>query len=286
MVAVPFAQWIFCDPLWPSTVSATASQLWTSQGSWLEKLGLIERIIHDAASEIRELRRCVCKKNHRQVLALCLRAIRCLETGQHSEMIRLCKLAPHLRIGHNSGEAHIRKVLSEESRKARDKQLEEAARESENAAGASTTSSALPSRSSWACRMWRAWRQMKIMPEVGVLASSGQLCNCRDEEVEALTGHWQKLFQNSHCLPSDAEWLLAYVPHVDWALEIGEEELIQVITHAPNTAVGPDCIPYRAYKPIATIVASALCGVISACSQHITLPTSWKEAVTVFIPKR
>eukprot|EP00971_Amphidinium_carterae_P328891 6461006-Amphidinium_carterae.1 len=55
---------------------------------------------------------------------------------------------------------------------------------------------------------------------------------------------------------------------------------------APNTVVGPDSVPYCAYKPIAGIVAEVRLSVIHACRGPVRLPNSWKELVTVFIPKK
>eukprot|EP00971_Amphidinium_carterae_P335400 6471233-Amphidinium_carterae.5 len=143
----------------------------------------------------------------------------------------------------------------------------------------------------WACRIWLAWTQSKILPEVDVLAPTGLLCYSRDEELEACLKHSRPVFQNTHThtTPGDAEWLLAYVPSflaLTGTWKLMEAELVQTIMQAPNTAVGPFCVPYRPYKPIASIVAAALRAVIRACQERIALPASWKEVVTVFIPKK
>eukprot|EP00971_Amphidinium_carterae_P216574 4299209-Amphidinium_carterae.1 len=233
--------------MWPSTVESVASQLWTTDLGWREQLVMLERIIHDAATEVRGKRSVVCKTNHRQVLALCLRALRQLEAGDLAEVKRLCFMAPHLRLGPSSGSSRIRKVLCSAACKAHDTHLEEITKAS---------SSFAPSRSMWASRIWRAWRNMKILPDIDVTSATGNLCTSRAEEVDSLTQHWQTTFQNSHNIPGDAAWLLAYVPRIDWSMELTVNDLMPIILNAPNTVVGPDCIPYRAYAPIAERVAN------------------------------
>eukprot|EP00971_Amphidinium_carterae_P339809 6477796-Amphidinium_carterae.1 len=64
-----------------------------------------------------------------------------------------------------------------------------------------------------------------------------------------------------------------------------EEHFLEVIRHSPNTCAGPDCIPYRAYRPIARFVASVFCSLVEGFQGHAQLPDSCKEVVTVFIPK-
>eukprot|EP00971_Amphidinium_carterae_P339702 6477654-Amphidinium_carterae.2 len=127
---------------------------------------------------------------------------------------------------------------------------------------------------------------MKMLPIADVVASSGQICVHREEEIAAFTDHWQPVFQNSHVLPRDIDWLLAFVPQVDWRITLSEEDFLNVIEHAPNSAVGPDCVPYRAYRAIPKFTAKVLGAVVLALRERISLPTTWKELVTVFIPKK
>eukprot|EP00971_Amphidinium_carterae_P137091 2716722-Amphidinium_carterae.1 len=247
--------------MWPSTVESVASQLWTPDLGWREQLVMLERIIHDAATEVRGKRSVVCKTNHRQVLALCLRALRQLEAGDLAEVKRLCSMAPHLRLGPSSGCSRIRKVLCSAACKAHDTHLEEITKAQENVQGrdsssASASSSFAPSRSMWASRIWRAWKSMKILPDIDVTSDTGSLCTSRAEEVDSLTQHWQEILQNTHNTLGDAAWLLAFVPRIDWSMELTVNHLMPIILNAPNTAVGPDCIPYRAYAPIAERVAN------------------------------
>eukprot|EP00971_Amphidinium_carterae_P239736 4759240-Amphidinium_carterae.1 len=127
---------------------------------------------------------------------------------------------------------------------------------------------------------------MKLLPPADVVDSACNLCDTREEELDAITAHWKPVFQNNHELPRDLEWLLAYVPVVDWCFDVTEADLLNVIDHAPNSAVGPDCVPYRAYRSIAKVTTKVLGSVVVALHERISLPASWKESVTVFIPKK
>eukprot|EP00971_Amphidinium_carterae_P209724 4160203-Amphidinium_carterae.1 len=241
--------------MWASTVESVASQLWTTDLGWREQLAMLERIMHDAASEVRGKRNVVCKTNHRQVLALCLRALRQLEAGDLAEVKRLCSMAPHLRLGPSSRDHHGAREYS---------------------SSASASSSFAPSRSMWASRIWRAWKNMKILPDIDVTSATGNLCTCRAEEVDGsglldttLAGDFSELAQHTWrcCLAR-----VAYVPRIDWCMELTVNDLVPIILNAPNTAVGPDCIPYRAYAPIAERVANVLCVVADGCRERVSLP--------------
>eukprot|EP00971_Amphidinium_carterae_P012877 253789-Amphidinium_carterae.1 len=149
---VQLPQWIFRDPLWPSTVACVETQLWVPGLGWREQVVLLERIIHDAAKEIREFRKIVCRTNHRQVLVLCLRALRHLEAGDLAEVKRLCSMAPHLKIGPSSGRDRIHKILCSTACKAHDTHLEEITKARENVHGNASSSSASGSPSFAASR--------------------------------------------------------------------------------------------------------------------------------------
>eukprot|EP00971_Amphidinium_carterae_P352761 6492725-Amphidinium_carterae.1 len=277
------AQWIFADSLWASTSQSVAAQLWDEGLMWQDQIALLERIIHEAAAEVRQARKLVCRDNHRQVLAHCLRTLRHLEFGEEDDVRQLCCLAPFLHLGPASDLAQVRKVLCRTANQAHAKHLEELSREKKLH---HHTDSSTSSRSHWYGRMWRAWKLMKLLPVADVLDASGKLCENREEEIEAFTAHWKPVFQNFHELPRDLDWLLAYVPRADWVFDVSETDLLNVIAHAPNSAVGPDCVPYRAYRSIANVTAKVLGSVIEALHDKISLPTSWKELVTVFIPKK
>eukprot|EP00971_Amphidinium_carterae_P098946 1956640-Amphidinium_carterae.3 len=277
------AQWIFLDPLWTSTAQSVASQLWEDDLLWQDQLILLERIIHSAVDEVRQSRRQVCKDNSRQVLSHCLKALRHLAYGEDDEVRHLCSLAPFLRLGPAAGHPQMRKTLCRTVSQAYAKHLEEITREKEPCHHSVPATS---SRSHWYCRMWRAWKNRKMLSVSDVVDASGMICVSREAEIAALTEHWQPVFQNSHDPPSELAWLLAYVPQVDWSFELTEADFLNVIAHAPNSAVGPDCVPYRAYRSIPMITAKVLGSVMRALRERVSLPSTWGELVTVFIPKK
>ena len=116
------------------------------------------------------------------------------------------------------------------------------------------------------------------------LSSINELNNAPEEVAEIINKHFTTI--NSKLPPLQPELLPSYLPPRPTPLHISD---IQVYQHLAKISIskspGPNDIPPRLMREFAPELATPLCNIFNSSIQEGVVPSAWKKATTIPIPK-
>ena len=273
---------LYKTPTWPfecvewERVLRGAAQEYQKTGCWIDDLKAIEAVIESARLEI-VLAKDVVLEPPVVVHAIAINALRATLKGDAEK-----GFAGAARLGLTcSSPRALRVQLEKKVRAAYGEVLRAGCRYDP-----SSETSHQESRSLWYQSLWTAWRRSKMISSPLVVTEDSYESDAV-HQAKALAKHWKPIFLGRETDAEVHSELETWLPEVPWSqISLQAEDFKAALCSASKSAPGRDGRVYASYVPIADAVSEVLVSVCEGLARGDRLPSSWFEAVLVFIPKR